>query len=51
MYDGSCLWVGVTARTNREAVEQLAALLAPQGVTVVGLLVVDPAGATLHLKV
>ena len=51
LYDGTCLWVGLTARTNAAAVEQLGALLAPQGVVVSGLSVCDPAGNTLHLKV
>lgn len=51
MFDGCCLWVGLTARTNARAVAELSHLLGPQGVTVVGLPVRDPAGNTLHLKV
>jgi len=43
---GKLVFVGLSARTNREGVEQLAALLAPFGYTVVGL----PLDGCLHLK-
>ena len=50
MFDGTCLWVGLTGRTNAQAVDQLREVLGDQ-VTVVGLPVCDPEGRTLHLKV
>ena len=43
--------MGLTARTNAAAVSELERILAPRGVTVVGLPVLDPEGKTLHLKV
>ena len=50
MFDGACLWVGLTGRTNAQAVEQLREALGDK-VPVVGLPVCDPEGKTLHLKV
>ena len=50
-FDGVCLWVGLTARTNAAAVSELDRILSPRGITVVGLPVLDPEGKTLHLKV
>ena len=44
-HDGT-VWVGMGGRTNQEGVDQLAALLAPQGATVVGV----PCTKVLHLK-
>ena len=43
---GGTLWVGLGGRTNASGVEQLAALLAPVGATVVGV----PVSRVLHLK-
>jgi len=43
---GGTVWVGTGGRTNQEGVDQLAALLAPQGATVVGV----PCTKVLHLK-
>ncbi len=54
MFDGTCLWVGLTARTNESAVAQLREAFAgtASGVAmVVGLPVRDLEGKTLHLKV
>ncbi len=43
---GPRVWVGLGGRTNRAGLEQLAALLAPEGATVVGV----PVTKVLHLK-
>jgi dimethylargininase len=43
---GGTVWVGLGGRTNQAAVDQLAALLAPLGATVVGV----PVSRVLHLK-
>ena len=43
---GGTVWVGLGGRTNASGVEQLAALLAPVGATVVGV----PVSRVLHLK-
>ncbi len=43
---GRCFWVGLTGRTNREGVAQLAALVAPHGYTVEAV----PVAGCLHLK-
>ena len=43
---GGTVWVGLGGRTNASGVEQLAALLAPMGATVVGV----PVSRVLHLK-
>ena len=51
MFDGACLWVGLTGRTNAQAVDQLREALGDCQVPVVGLPVCDPEGRTLHLKV
>ncbi|GAX74600.1 hypothetical protein CEUSTIGMA_g2048.t1 [Chlamydomonas eustigma] len=50
MFDGACLWVGLTDRTNEGGVQQLKAILEPCGIPVVGIKVLDPDGLTLHLK-
>ena len=44
-FDGT-VWVGLGGRTNQSAVDQLAALLAPLGASVVGV----PVSLVLHLK-
>ena len=49
MLAGGILWVGITRRTNLEAVHQMTAILSPLGIPVVGLPVKDD-GSTLHLK-
>lgn len=43
---GGTVWVGMGGRTNQDGVDQLAALLGPQGATVVGV----PCSKVLHLK-
>ena len=43
---GGTVWVGLGGRTNQPAVDQLSALLAPLGATVVGV----PVSRVLHLK-
>ena len=43
---GGTVWVGLGGRTNQSAVDQLTALLAPLGATVVGV----PVSRVLHLK-
>lgn len=43
---GGVVWVGLSGRTNRAGVEQLAGLLEPQGVQVVAV----PVSRVLHLK-
>jgi dimethylargininase len=50
MFDGSCVWCGVSARSNAEAAAALAEALAPAGIPVAPITVTDPNGATLHLK-
>jgi len=50
MFDGTCVWCGVSARSNAAAATQLAELLRPHGVPVAAVRVSDPHGATLHLK-
>eukprot|EP00955_Chlamydomonas_euryale_P103204 365471-Chlamydomonas_euryale.AAC.22 len=49
-FDGTCVWCGVSARSNAAAATQLAELLRPHGVPVAAVRVSDPHGATLHLK-
>ena len=48
LYDGRTLWVGITARTNRAAVNALRDLL--PSMTVLPVPVLDSSGTTLHLK-
>ncbi|KAG1665000.1 hypothetical protein FOA52_014680 [Chlamydomonas sp. UWO 241] len=50
MFDGSCVWCGVSARSNAEAAAALGEVLAPAGIPVAPIPVTDPHGATLHLK-
>jgi hypothetical protein len=50
MFDGSCVWCGVSARSNAEAAAALAEALAHAGIPVAPITVTEPNGATLHLK-
>jgi dimethylargininase len=48
LFDGKCLWVGLTLRTNMAAARALGQML--PWMSVVAVCVEDPSGSTLHLK-